>query len=152
MTGPWSARMLSQASADEVRDEEGCDDEEQEEVSPGPPERDPVHERVGEQERRGRRDHRVEERAEKLLSVVGERIREVRELPGELEVPVRPGLERLVAEESERDQEEEARAMPSPAQQEVRREPGMLVEERAHATLWDDVDLAATGPSPTARS
>ena len=31
-----------------------------------------------------------EERAEKLLSVVGERIREVRELPGELEVPVRP--------------------------------------------------------------
>ena len=36
MTGPWSLRMLSQASADEVRHEEGCDDEEQEEISPGP--------------------------------------------------------------------------------------------------------------------
>ena len=53
---------------DEVRDEERRDDEEQEEVPPRPgAERDPVHERVREEEAGNRRDARVEERADELL-------------------------------------------------------------------------------------
>ncbi len=48
--------------ANEVRDEERGDDGEQEEVSPAArPERDPVRERVGEQEAHEGRDPRVEE-------------------------------------------------------------------------------------------
>ena len=94
----------------EVGDEERRDDEEQEEVPPRPgAERDPVDERVGEERARAtRRDPGVEERADELLVVVRDRVREVRELPGELEVRVeRPGLQRLVPEEAERDEEEE---------------------------------------------
>jgi hypothetical protein len=79
---------------DEVRDEERCDDEEEEQVPPRPgAERDPVDERIGEQERDRGRDAGIEERAEQLLVVVGEGVREVRELPRELEVPVGPRLQ-----------------------------------------------------------
>ncbi len=59
---------------DEVRDEEGRDDEEQEEVPPRPgPERDPVDERIREQQARDGRDPGVQERAHELLVVVADR-------------------------------------------------------------------------------
>ena len=87
--------------ANEVRDEERGDDAEEEEVPPRPgPEGDPVDERVREQERSRGRDTGIEERTEELLTVFGERVGEVRELPREFEVPVTTGLQRLVPEEA----------------------------------------------------
>ena len=92
----------------EVGDEERRDDDEQEQVPPRPgPERDPVGERVREHEARDGRDARVHERADQLLVVVPDPVREVRELPRELEVGEEPGLQRLVAEEREGDDEED---------------------------------------------
>ena len=101
---------------DQVRDEERRDDREQEQVPPrARAERDPVHERVREQQRDDGRDARVQERAEELLAVVRERLREVRELPRELEVREDPRLQRLVPEEAERDQEEQPEPERAPA-------------------------------------
>ena len=120
----------------EVGDEERRDDHEQEQVAPGPrPERDPVHERIRENEARDRRDPRVDERADELLVVVADPVREVRELPGELEVREEPGLERLVAQERERDQEEDREPEDPRREQQVRRGAPVPVEERAHASI-----------------
>src|SRR5262249_7517982 len=115
--------------ADEVRDEERSDDQEQEEVAPPPgSERDPVDERVRDQQRRDGRDARVDERAEQLLVVIAHRLGEVRELPGELEAGERPRLPRLVAEKAEGNGEEEPQPDDPGQEQHPRRQPSMPME------------------------
>ena len=115
---------------DEVRDEERRDHEDEEDVLPAPgAERDPVGERVAEEERDERRDPGVDERADQLLAVVRDGLGEVRERPRELEVRVDPGLERLVGEVAEREDEEEEEPQHPGREQRERRGPAVAVEE-----------------------
>ena len=129
----------------EIRDEERRNDEQQEEVAPRAcPERDPVDERIREDETRDRRDACVHERAHELLVVVADPVREVRELPRELEVREEPGLEGLVAQECERDQEEDRQPEDPRREQEIGRDAPVSVEERAHAATRS----TCPGPQP----
>ena len=120
---------------DQVRDEERGDDEEQEQVLPAPAaERDPVGQRVRDEEREDRGDPRVLERADELLLVGAEGLRVVLPGPGE-RVPDahRPLLQRRVPEVVERDDEEEEQEGDPRSQQQVRGQPAVSMEE-AHAS------------------
>ena len=117
----------------EVGDEERRDDEEKEQVPPGPgPERDPVDKRVREHQAGDGRDTRVHERADQLRVVVRKRRREVRELPGEVEVREEPRLEGLVAEEAHRHQEEEGEPQHPRRQEQVGRKALVSVQKLTH--------------------
>ena len=136
----------------EVRHEERRDDQDQEDVlPPSCAERDPVDERVGDEQREDRRDARVDERAHELLVVVADRVPVVRERPVERVAGVeRAGLERLVAEEAERGDEEQHQPDDPRQEQEIRRQPLVAVEE-AHSLRPACVDSMRRAPSATAR-
>ena len=140
----------------EIGDEERRDDDEQEEVPPRPgAEGDPVDERVREDEACDRRDPRVDERANELLSIpaVGVRaqcVHEIRELPAEMEVRKDPGLQRLIAEKPHRHQKEDREPEHPWREQQVGREAPMAVEERSHRRNL--VLFGATAPALRATS
>ena len=123
---------LPRQRPDQVGDEERADDEEQQHVLPAAAaERDPVRERVADQQREDRRDAGIFERADELGVVVAKRVRVV--VPGPVERIAEPegvaGLERLVPEEPERGDEEQREPRQARREQEVRRQPAMPVEE-----------------------
>ena len=64
--------------------------------------------------------------------VVGDRVREVRELPGELEMREQTRLERLVPEEHHWDHEEDPQPENPRREEQVGRDAPMSVEERSH--------------------
>src|SRR5205085_3440597 len=117
--------------ADQVRDEERRDDEEQEQVPPAPTaERDPVRERIAEQQREHRRDPCVLERARELRAVPADRGAVVPPRPRERVADVEVArLERLVDEKPERDREEEGEVDQPRRKQEVRRQAAVAVQE-----------------------
>ena len=116
---------------DQIGDEERRDDEKQQEVlPPSAAKGDPVGDGITDQQCEQRRDSRVLERADELGAVVPDRVPVVSPRPGERvpEVDV-AGLQRLVREEAQRDEEEHREPRDAGREQQVRRQPTMAMEE-----------------------
>src|SRR5207248_1941345 len=122
---------LPRERADQVRDEEGRDDQQEEKVlPPAAAEGDPVGDRIADQERDRRREPGVLERAEELRLVVANRVPVVPPGPGERVAELdRPGLERLVSEKPERDEKENSQPEHTGRKEQVRRKPAMTMEK-----------------------
>ena len=137
---------------DQVRDEEGRDEEEQEQVLPAAAaEGDPVCDRVADDERECRRDACVLERPDELRAVVPDRVPVVPPRPGErvAEVDV-ARLQRLVGEIAERNDEERRQPQDARREQQVRREAPMSVEEAQACRLFGSDGSEAKPPILTA--
>src|SRR4029450_2385211 len=112
-------------------DEERRDDAEQQEVlPPAAAERDPVRDGIAHDERERSRDPGVLERADEVAAIVADRVPVVAPGPGERVAEVdRPGLEGLVGEEAERQEEEDRQPRYPGREQQVRRQTAVTVEE-----------------------
>ena len=117
---------------DQIRDKERRDDEEEQQVLPAPAaKRDPVRNRIADQERKHRCDARVFERADEVPFVVPDCVPVVPPGPAERVAEVeRARFERLVSEKPEWDEEENGEPEHAGREQEVRRQPPMPMQAR----------------------